>query len=69
MLGAFYCEGEYKGTKFKVKVGTGFDDAQRALYYQNGQLIGKPITIKYQELNAKTCCPRFPVFKCFRDYE
>lgn len=69
MLGAFYCEGEHRGVKFKVKVGTGFDDAQRKAYYLDESLIGKPITIKYQELNKKTSCPRFPVFKCFRDYE
>lgn len=48
-------------------VGTGFTDEQREYYFHNPP-IGKLATVKYQEL-TKDNIPRFPVFKCIRDYE
>ena len=56
MMGALRCqmaEGQI------VKVGTGFDDAQRA---NPPVQPGDTITIKYFEINKGTGVPRFPVF-------
>lgn len=64
MIGCLLCENA-EGNTFGV--GTGFNDEQRKLYYKNPP-IGKMVTIKYQEL-TKDNIPRFPVFKCIRDYD
>ena len=52
-----------------VWVGTGFDDAQRNVYWSLGEsMIGQKLTIKYQE-KTDGGVSRFPVFVCWRDYE
>lgn len=50
----------------EFKIGSGYTDTQRKqLWEQRSELIGKPVTFKYQEL-SKYGVPRFPVFKCIR---
>ena len=55
--------GTFKGVEFSI--GTGFDDAQRATIWADGNLIGKVVTYKYFPIGCIDA-PRFPVFKCFR---
>lgn len=63
LLGAFQVR-DADGRQFSV--GTGMDQAQRAAYWMNlQQLIGRVITIRYQELSPAGI-PRFPVFTGFR---
>lgn len=64
MLGSLVCTTK-QGIHFEV--GSGFTDEQRALYGKNNP-TGKMATIKYQEL-TKHKVPRFPTFKCIRDYD
>jgi DNA ligase-1 len=59
-LGAFILEGD-DGTKFGV--GTGFDDSQRAFFWQfREDCIGKWCEVQYQSITQKGKVPRFPVF-------
>jgi DNA ligase-1 len=59
-LGAFILEGD-DGTKFGV--GTGFDDSQRAFFWQNREeCLGKWCEVQYQSITTKGKVPRFPVF-------
>lgn len=52
-----------------VRVGTGFDAAQRLSLWQNKEeLIGKIAKYKYFEIGVKDA-PRFPVFLGFRDLD
>lgn len=67
-LGSLVCK-TAAGTSFEV--GSGYDDATR-LYLWNNIPFGKMITVKYQEMtdhDPKLGVPRFPIFKCIRDYE
>lgn len=55
---------EYNGKQFKI--GTGFDNAERARLWARGdKLNGKLVTFKFQEL-SKYGVPRFPVYKGLR---
>mgnify|MGYP000049331626 CR=1 FL=1 len=64
VLGALVCEFP-NGVKFDI--GSGFNTADRAqLWSQKDDLIGKWVTLKYQEI-TKDGSPRFPIFKGFRD--
>jgi len=55
---------EYNGIQFKI--GTGFDNAERArLWAMGDRLNGKLVTFKFQEL-SKYGVPRFPVYKGIR---
>lgn len=67
-LGGFEVEeivdGELTGRRFKV--GTGFDDEQRARFWGDESLIGSVVCFKHFEVGSKDL-PRFPVFKGFRD--
>lgn len=68
MLGAFVLE--YKGNE--VKVGSGFTDEQRVLYWQKRDLItGMLCEVKYKEIsydkNTKLESLQFPVFIRLRD--
>lgn len=64
MMGSLVCATPY-GENFEV--GSGFTDKQRAELWAN-KPIGKMATIQYQEL-TKHNMPRFPTFKCIRDYD
>lgn len=63
-IGCLLCKNK-EGNVFGV--GTGFTDKQRESFFLKPP-IGQMATIKYQEL-TKDKIPRFPVFKCIRDYE
>lgn len=63
-LGRFECETS-DGIVFRV--GSGFTDEQRKEFWKNPP-IGKMITVKFQE-KTNSGKPRFPIFKCIRDYE
>jgi len=67
-LGALLAEGNWPdGTKFKVRVGTGFDQAQRKEIWDNQiDYLGKMVKFKYFPGGVKEA-PRFPVFLGFRD--
>lgn len=53
----------------ELRVGTGFDDAQRNQIWQNREeYLGRKVTFKYQGYGMKGL-PRFPVFKAFREQE
>jgi len=71
-LGALVCQavdgGTFEtGTEFEI--GTGFDDAQRALIWdQRGSYIGRLVKFKHQPFGAKDA-PRIPVFLGFRSKE
>lgn len=55
---------EYNGTTFKV--GTGFDDQKREIYWgYKDKLLGKWAKVEYEGIAKDK--PRFPVFKGFRD--
>lgn len=59
-LGAFILKGD-DGTKFGV--GSGFDDSQRAFFWQNrNECIGRWCEVQYQSITQKGKVPRFPVF-------
>lgn len=56
-----------KWNDVEFKIGTGFNDAQRAWFWVNqDKLIGKLVKFKYQEV-SKYGVPRFPVFLGLRD--
>lgn len=55
---------EWNGKRFKI--GSGFDTTiRRMIWRRQEQLLGLPVTFKYQELSSYGV-PRFPVFKAFR---
>jgi DNA ligase-1 len=59
---------------FDVKVGSGFNRAERELYYNDpSQIIGKLITVQYFEettnLQDDSLSLRFPTFKCIHGKE
>lgn len=59
-LGAFLLRGD-DGTVFKV--GSGFNDEQRTLYWKSRELlIGKWCEVQYQSITSKEKVPRFPIF-------
>jgi DNA ligase-1 len=59
-LGAFLLRGD-DGTIFKV--GSGFNDEQRMLYWKSRELmIGKWCEVQYQSITSKEKVPRFPIF-------
>lgn len=71
-LGSVYAKGIDKdGTKIVSKVGSGFSDELRVLYYNEPSLIlGKTITVEYAEVSeskAGTRSLRNPVFVCIRE--
>lgn len=56
---------KWKGVEFKI--GSGYNDQQRQELWDNrGNLIGKLVTFRYQEL-SKYSVPRFPTWKCIRE--
>lgn len=65
-LGNIICD--YKG--FECRVGSGFTDKQRELYYNNpSEIVGKIITVKYKEETSNKnggVSIQFPVFQCVR---
>ena len=70
-LGAVYARGtDRDGEKIVSKVGTGFSDELRVLYYNNPNLIlGETITVEYTEVSeskAGVKSLRNPVFVCIR---
>ena len=67
-LGALLAEGAFPdGTKFKVRIGTGFDTAARQEIWDNQiDYLGKLVKFKYFPGGIKEA-PRFPVFLGFRD--
>ena len=67
-LGAVEAVGHWPdGTEYRVRIGTGFDDAQRAEVWDRRQsYIGRVVKFKYFEIGVKES-PRFPVFIGFRD--
>lgn len=71
-LGSVYAKGIDKdGTTIISKVGSGFSDELRVLYYNEPSLIlGKTITVEYAEVSeskAGTRSLRNPVFVCIRE--
>lgn len=68
MLGALTAEGQFPdGTPYKVRIGTGFDMAQRQEIWDNQiDYLGKLVKFKYFPGGVKEA-PRFPVFLGFRD--
>lgn len=59
-LGALICD---SGNGSIFKVGTGFTDDQRQVYWRSrDSLIGKSVVVKYQQLTTNRSVPRFPVF-------
>ncbi len=69
-LGAINCVFTNENmTGFNVSVGGGFTDEQReAIWWRQGEVINRQITIKYQNL-TKYGIPRFPVFLRWREPE
>lgn len=69
-LGAIVCEFKNKkGETLRCKCGSGFTDDMRDSFWNDpSQIIGKEVTIKFQEY-TKDGIPRFPVFVAIRDYE
>ena len=72
-LGAVYAKGidrDRDGEKIVSKVGSGFSDELRVLYYNNPNLIlGETITVEYTEVSESkvgTRSLRNPVFVCIR---
>ena len=67
-LGALKAIGYFEdGNAYKVRIGTGFDDAQRKEIWDRRQsYIGRIVKFKYFEVGVKEA-PRFPVFIGFRD--
>lgn len=64
MLGALICA---LPDKTVFNVGSGFNDAQRQEFWaKRDSLVGRIITVKYQEL-SKDGVPRFPIFQRFRE--
>ncbi len=67
-LGGFMVEevidGQRTGRCFKV--GTGFNDEQRAEFWDDNAVIGRIVKFKHFEVGSKDL-PRFPVFLGFRD--
>ncbi|WP_275050954.1 DNA ligase [Helicobacter sp. MIT 05-5294] len=61
-IGAIWCEGEVLGENKQFKIGSGFNDKERA----NPPKIGTIITYKYQGY-TKNKLPRFPVFLRIRE--
>ena len=57
-----------RGNVFKVRP-RGTIEERRKLYEKGKSLIGKPLTIRYQELSEDKQIPRFPVAIGIRDYE
>ena len=71
-LGSVYAKGIDKDeTKIVSKVGTGFSDELRVLYYNESSLIlGKTITVEYAEVSESKVGVRSlrnPVFVCIRE--
>ncbi len=65
-LGALVLKTESGAT---VRSGSGFDDEERVEYWKNPP-IGKLATIKFQQwTDGDNPVPRFPIFKCIRDFE
>ena len=62
----FLCQSE-NGRKFRVSM-KGTLDYRRRLWAQRESLIGKPLTVKYQDITPRGA-PRFPVGLAIRDYE
>lgn len=67
-LGAILAEGRFPdGGKYKVRIGTGLDQAQREEIWANrDSYLGKLVKFKYFGMGIKDA-PRFPVFLGFRD--
>ena len=67
-LGALLAEGRWPdGTPFKVRIGTGFDQATRQEIWDNQiDYLGKLVKFKFFPGGVKEA-PRFPVFLGFRD--
>lgn len=72
-LGAMICQGEEEGKVVDVRVGSGFSDEQRELYWNNKEdLIGKIVEIKYDVITQNQnggYSLRFPVFIRLRGFE
>lgn len=67
-LGAILATGVFPdGTKYKVRIGTGFDTATRKEVWDNREeYLGKMVKFSYFPTGVKSA-PRFPVFLGFRD--
>ncbi len=52
-LGSLVVEGEINGLKVRSCVGTGLTDADREKLYQDTNIVGKLLTVKYQVLTEK----------------
>ena len=70
-LGAVYARGtDRDGEKIVSKVGSGFSDELRVLYYNNpNRILGETITVEYTEVSeskAGAKSLRNPVFVCIR---
>lgn len=72
-LGAMICQGEEDGKFVDVRVGSGFSDEQRELYWNNKEdVIGKVVEIKYDVITQNQnggYSLRFPVFIRLRGFE
>lgn len=72
-LGAMICQGEEDGKFVDVRVGSGFSDEQRELYWNNKEdVIGKVVEIKYDVVTQNQnggYSLRFPVFIRLRGFE
>lgn len=67
-LGALEAEGEFpNGTKYTVRIGTGFDtEARQNIWDNRNQYLGRLVKFKYFGGGVKEA-PRFPVFLGWRD--
>ena len=52
-LGSLVVEGEVEGVQVRSCVGTGLTDDDRKRLYQNADVVGKLLTVKYQALTEK----------------
>jgi ATP-dependent DNA ligase len=57
-----------KGGEFDCRM-RGSIEHRRELYMVGSTLIGKQLTVRYQEKDIESDVPRFPVGICIRDYE
>lgn len=70
-LGAIEIEFEYQGNRYACHCGSGFNDEQRELYFNNKELLlNKVVEVQYFEITQNdkgTYGLRFPVFKHIRE--